>query len=261
MKICTKCKVEKDLGCFSKRKSGKLGLRSACQDCIKIQKQEYYQRDKSRIKTVRAKYLRSNKQKIKLSKAEYEFKNKERRQAQKKEYSEKNKETIRAQKKIYRDRAENKEKHRVYRIEYNKNNKEKTNKRERDRIKTEPNYRLLRLLRCRVSEALKGKSKSASTIELLGISVEEAKRHLESQFTEGMSWENHGLRGWHIDHIRPCASFDFSDPAQQKACFHYSNLQPLWAKDNREKSDKYEPTTMKNSISCIHHSNIHERLK
>jgi hypothetical protein len=50
-----------------------------------------------------------------------------------------------------------------------------------------------------------------------------------------MSWDNHGKHGWHIDHIRPCASFDFSDPEQQQQCFHYSNLQPLWAGDNLSK--------------------------
>jgi hypothetical protein len=47
-----------------------------------------------------------------------------------------------------------------------------------------------------------------------------------------MSWDNWSLKGWHIDHIRPISSFDLSDPAQQKECFHYSNLQPLWAIDN-----------------------------
>lgn len=59
---------------------------------------------------------------------------------------------------------------------------------------------------------------------------------LEQQFTEGMTWENYGE--WHVDHIRPCVSFDLSIPEQQQECFHYTNLQPLWAKDNLQKSDK-----------------------
>ena len=55
-----------------------------------------------------------------------------------------------------------------------------------------------------------------------------------------MSWDNYGTHGWHIDHIRPCASFDLSDEEQQKICFHYTNLQPLWAEDNLKKSKKWE---------------------
>jgi hypothetical protein len=65
--------------------------------------------------------------------------------------------------------------------------------------------------------------------------VEQLRQHLEAQFTDGMSWDNYGRDGWHIDHIRPCASFDLTDPEQQRQCFHYTNLQPLWAADNIRK--------------------------
>jgi hypothetical protein len=74
----------------------------------------------------------------------------------------------------------------------------------------------------------------------MGADIETVKKHLESLFKKGMSWENHGNEGWHIDHIIPCAAFDLTDPKQQKKCFHYTNLQPLWAKDNLSKGDKYE---------------------
>jgi hypothetical protein len=90
-------------------------------------------------------------------------------------------------------------------------------------------------LRNRINLALRGKNKSESTMRLLGCTIPELFAHLESQFSAGMSWDNHGKHGWHIDHIRPCASFDFSDPEQQQQCFHYSNLQPLWAGDNLSK--------------------------
>ena len=59
--------------------------------------------------------------------------------------------------------------------------------------------------------------------------------HLEAQFKPGMTWDNYGLKGWHVDHIRPCASFDLRDPEQQRRCFHYTNLQPLWAEENLKK--------------------------
>lgn len=57
-----------------------------------------------------------------------------------------------------------------------------------------------------------------------------------------MSWENRGNFGWHVDHIKPCASFDLTKPEEQAKCFHYTNLQPLWARENIAKGDKYEIT-------------------
>jgi hypothetical protein len=73
----------------------------------------------------------------------------------------------------------------------------------------------------------------------LGCDVITFKKYLESQFKEGMNWNNYGRKGWHIDHIRPCSNFDLSNLEQQKQCFHYTNLQPLWWKDNLIKSSKY----------------------
>ncbi len=104
------------------------------------------------------------------------------------------------------------------------------------------NYKLGTLLRTRIWSSLKkqGLKKKDSTMFLVGCSKEELIKHLESQFKDGMSWENWSLNGWHIDHIRPCSSFDLSDPAQVKECFHYSNLQPLWAIENLKKSDSWE---------------------
>ena len=73
--------------------------------------------------------------------------------------------------------------------------------------------------------------------ELTGADIEVVRAHIEKQFVDGMTWENRGE--WHVDHIRPCASFDLTDPEQQRQCFHYTNLQPLWAEDNIRKSDHW----------------------
>jgi hypothetical protein len=99
---------------------------------------------------------------------------------------------------------------------------------------------LKKIISYRVREELKKNNikKISKSPELLGCTVQEAREHLEKQFKEGMTWENHGLYGWHIDHIIPCASFDLTDPDQQKKCFHYTNLQPLWAKENLIKGAK-----------------------
>ncbi len=100
--------------------------------------------------------------------------------------------------------------------------------------------RIAWLLRSRLSSALKrkGARKSISTLDLVGCSLQQLKVHLESQFREGMSWDNHGQHGWHIDHIIPCFGFNLNDSEEQKQCFHYTNLQPLWAHENHSKKNK-----------------------
>ncbi len=103
------------------------------------------------------------------------------------------------------------------------------------RLATDPTFKILYYMRRRLHLALFWKVKSAHTLELLGCTVEELCAHLEAQFQPGMTWDNYGFYGWHIDHIIPCAAFDLSDPEQQRACFHWSNLQPLWAIDNLSK--------------------------
>jgi len=93
---------------------------------------------------------------------------------------------------------------------------------------------LMRRMYCAIKQQHSKKYQDTKT--LTGCSVEYLKQHLESQFTEGMSWDNYGK--FHIDHILPCASFDLSKPSEQKKCFHYTNLQPLWAADNLSKGAK-----------------------
>jgi len=100
--------------------------------------------------------------------------------------------------------------------------------------KKNPEIALKHLVRCRINIALrKGYSKLRSTRESLGCSIPELKAHLESLFQPGMTWANRGE--WEIDHIRPCASFNLLDPEQQRCCFHFTNLQPLWKAQNRQK--------------------------
>jgi hypothetical protein len=86
---------------------------------------------------------------------------------------------------------------------------------------------------------LNGKAKSAKTMELLGCSIDMLKEHLEAGFDDKMTWENYGTY-WHVDHIRPCASFDLIDPAQQRECFNWTNLQPLEAIENIRKGAKLD---------------------
>lgn len=105
---------------------------------------------------------------------------------------------------------------------------------------TNPQYRLTKNMRCRLYSAMKDQNavKCSRTFDLVGCSITELKDHLESQFVDGMIWDNYGE--WHIDHIRPCISFDLTKPAEQRKCFHFSNLQPLWALDNISKGGKWD---------------------
>jgi hypothetical protein len=119
------------------------------------------------------------------------------------------------------------------------------NKRRREKTATNPQFAIGLRVRGRISKALKlvGAVKSKSTRELLGCSFEFLKQHIESQFRDGMCWEDRS--SFHIDHIRPLASFDLTDPEQLKAACHWSNLQPLPPLENIRKSNKFYQDTHK----------------
>lgn len=112
------------------------------------------------------------------------------------------------------------------------------------REKIDLNFKLTRLLRSRLNVAIISNYKAGSAISDLGCSIEELKKHLESRFYpnsktgEVMSWDNYGLFGWHIDHIRPLASFDLSKREELLIACNYTNLQPLWSEDNLCKGDR-----------------------
>lgn len=183
---------------------------------------------------------------------EYYLANRDAILARAKHYAAENREEVQAYQKGYRqnklDRNKQREASRVWAkkwrekdggVENCKRNRawqKKEGAAYRARRNQEPEFRILKNLRRRISYALHGRDKSASTVELLGCSVTCLKACLEVQFSAGMSWENYGE--WHVDHIRPCVSFDLTDPKQQQDCFHFTNLQPLWARDNFIKGDK-----------------------
>ena len=130
------------------------------------------------------------------------------------------------------------EKRRAIMRRWRENNREHVRKYYRNRLKTNEQSRLRNQIAARVYKVLSRVRtyKNNSTLNLLGISLDGLKLHLESLFLPGMGWHNRSE--WHIDHKRPCASFDLTDSEQQKQCFHYTNLQPLWWRDNLSKAAK-----------------------
>jgi hypothetical protein len=140
------------------------------------------------------------------------------------EYKENNHTKILKAKKKYRQK--NKKKIAEYKYWYHKN-----------RYHNDIEYRLLHNCGNHIRSHLKQNKDRKRSIQLIGCSISELKTHLEKQFDCKMSWKNYGAY-WHIDHIIPCSSFDFTDPTQQQKCFNYTNLQPLEAKANIKKGNK-----------------------
>lgn len=203
MKKCSTCKTIKDYDLFVKNKSSKDGVTRECKDCTKKRLRLFYQKNKKRI-------LEKNKDYMKAYLPDYYKANKDKLILNSKANYEKNKPEIMKKAKIYN----------------------------RKRRASDLDYKMLCVLRSRVSNAVSRGYKNTKTKELLGCDIEYFKMYIEEQFTEGMSWDNYGRYGWHIDHIIPCSKFNLKDVEDQKQCFHYTNLQPMWAKDNHSKSDK-----------------------
>lgn len=217
-----------------------------CSEQTKKQQKDYwYQKNKIKVLQREKIYRKTHKKQIKRwrlknrkrltnyykeYKKEWWYKNKKRFLIKQRERYLKNKEKIKKRSRKWYKENKNKAKTRNYKYTKNK-------------LKTNINLRIKKNLRTRLWFALKKNIKSKSTTKLLGCSIEQLKRHLESQFKLGMSWKNYGK--WHIDHIKPCALFDLSKSNEQHKCFHYTNLQPLWAKENLSKSKLLEEQTCK----------------
>ena len=188
-------------------------------DAIKKSQSEWYQKNKELTKARAKARYDSKRDEITEKHAEYRLANKDRQSELAKAWYQKNKKRV-----------------------IKMNTEYKT-----ERRKSAPQFRLRDNLRCRLYQAVRAGvgEKSGGTLKLTGCSLDHLKSHLESLFTEGMTWENYGE--WHVDHIRPCSSFDLTIDKEQEICFNYSNLQPLWAKDNLSKSDKYDELTAANN--------------
>lgn len=265
MKICKKCLIEKDEKKFSKDNTQKDKLQNMCKTCHKEYSQKYYEENKETINANSKEYHQQNKEHIALQQKQYYESNKEDILEKQKLYYEENKEKITEYSKnwynenkeqilnnhkIYRDK--NKEKSKQYYLEnkehlseYNKkyyeDNKSTIIKKvveyERNKLKTDFIFKLIKNIRTSFKEWLNGFKKDKRTFEYVNCTKDELVSHLESLFLEGMTWENYGE--WHIDHIKPLSSFDPTKEEDMHEAWSKENLQPLWAKDNIKKGNKY----------------------
>jgi hypothetical protein len=216
-KKCSKCKNVKKYSEYNKDKSTPCGIRPDCRDCVLNYKSIYRNNNKDKLhqksKDYEASPQRALARKLYRQTTTYKLRQKELRL--------KNIEVYRERKRIYE--RNNRDKKRVYIQLYLKNNEQ---------------ARLAHCVRARFHDALKrgSISKTSSTFKMIGCCIEDLKKYIEGKFLQGMSWKNYGE--WHIDHIIPVASFDLTSDTEQKKCFHYSNLQPLWKIDNLKKGAK-----------------------
>ena len=199
-KICSRCNIEKELKYFNKMSKVKCGVRSYCKECQSIESKKYRINNKEKIKEYNTKW------------------NEENQEYYKKYFEEYNK--------------LNYEKEKERKLKWSRDNKEYSNNYQKQRKKEDILFRLKTNIRTSVNRYLKYRSKH--TFEIVGCSPQFLKEHLESQFIDGMTWENRSE--WHIDHIIPLSSAKTEDEVYMLC--HYKNLQPLWAEDNLKKSNK-----------------------
>jgi hypothetical protein len=151
-------------------------------------------------------------------------------------YRESHRDELNARAIVYR--AANPEKHRAATTRWNTNNVVRCRDNFR-RWRNQERNRIGCALRGYLWQALKHRDSGrdwrsdCKLAGLIGCSKPALVAHIEAQFLPGMSWANYGRNGWELDHIKPCVSFDLTDPNQQAACFNFANLRPRWASENR----------------------------
>src|SRR6266487_2057755 len=210
-------------------------------------KKAYNARNPERVKRWRrADYEGHKESYIARAHRRWREKNKEVILARHRDYARRNREKIRAWMRLYRKSPRGRAVRQASNRRCVKRATVYKNTWARIRRRTDKSYAIGVNLRARVGQALRTypATQSASVTawirELLGCPIGELITYLQSKFLPGMSWENYGRKGWHIDHIRPLSSFDLTDVEQRRIAFHHTNLQPLWASDNWGKGGRYD---------------------
>jgi hypothetical protein len=193
-------------------------------------------KSKEKQKKNNAEWYQNNKEQKKKTSAEWYQNNKEHANKVSKEWYQNNKEHAAKVSKEWR--LKNKEKDKNDQAKWRLENKEWRRNYEKNRYKTDINFRLTKLCRGRIRKIIKGENKSVSTMKLIGCTPDELRQHLESKFEPWMNWENQGLGGWDVEHIIPMSKFNLICPVQQHACCHWSNLQPMEHIANIKKGNK-----------------------
>lgn len=222
-KKCGYCKINKSINEFHKAHTRGDGLAFLCKSCKKNSDKKYFEENKGMIKIKGKEYRDNNVEKLK---------------EKQKKYYQNNLATLKAKGKIYREN--NKEVVKKRKAEYRQKTKKQRNEKEKLRRKTDKRYHINCIMSQSISKNLSKSKNCAAWKSLVDYTLDELILHLESNFSNGMSWDNYGKNGWHIDHIIPKSYFKFDNPLHPafKAAWALSNLQPMWESDNLHKSNK-----------------------
>jgi|688.fasta_scaffold61001_5 hypothetical protein len=233
-KICCRCKIEQNISEYTKLKRTKDGLNNSCKTCVKKKSAIYYLNNKDKVVVQCRRWMKKNRDKVQAASKRFRDKNPEKIKEINRRSKEKNKEKIKLRLREWREK--NKEHIKEYKKIHRKKYKERNIELRAIRRKTDSLYNLTNAVRCRINEYVKKLDiiKRNKTFDIVGCTPQELKEHLESQFKDGMSWENRNE--WHIDHIIPLCSAT-TEEEMYKLC-HYTNLQPLWATENIKKGGK-----------------------
>jgi hypothetical protein len=249
-KVCTKCKVEKPLDEFNNCKLGKYGKKPSCKQCCNKAAEKYREKNKYEIKDRQKRFQDKNKDRIRAKRKEYYKENRERLLDKSKKYNKANRDKINITRRKYNKKNTDRVKA-LQREWWGKNKDEinnRRNKRDRERRKTDPVFRIQHNVSNQVNRYLKkgGGSKNGSkTFEDLPYTPEYLTKYIESQFEPWMSWDNYGKYDpnritWQLDHIIPHSTFKYTEPKGPvyRACWALPNLRPLKAIENIKKKDK-----------------------
>lgn len=212
-KTCVTCSRDKALSDFYKDPRYKHGVKSQCKMCVNSDA---------------CKWAKNNRSKRRVTAKSWRDKNIEHARAIEKQWCKKNPHKTKAY--LAKYRSTHREEIKVRRAKWWQDNY--------PRMKTDLQWYVLQTLRGRLKSLVRHRSERGMALKLLGCSLTDFLIYLESKFEPGMSWQNCGVNGWEIDHVMPCAIFDLTKEEHQKRCFHFSNMQPLWATENRSKGAK-----------------------
>jgi len=267
-KICRECQCNKIISEFYTAKGCNFGVAATCKSCVKLKNKNHYygdgkltkssyyinnknaiqakkkiryQKNKNKILTVNKTYRMNNKDKITAAHNKWVEGNKEKYKNYQLEYRTKNFKNLSQKSKTYRNKhkekikanyknwkSKNIDRLRAWRREYDKKRRQN------------PMVRLYHNVSRRINESLKSNKAGRKWEGIVGYTLIKLKNHLENKFQNGMSWDNYGKNGWHIDHIMPRSIFNItsSECEEFKKCWDISNLQPLWEKDNLSKGNR-----------------------